>query len=132
MKLSPASGYALTALAYLVRLGRDGPVTSHEIARAKGVTDTFSRRVLAKLAAAGIILSQRGTYGGYCLARTPRQISLLDVIEAADGPTLATVDPVGEGGKSFGNTSHPVCDEGVDLVRQGLARVTLAELVTGR
>jgi Rrf2 family protein len=130
MKLTPASGYALTALVYLV--GRDGPVTSHEIARAKGVRDQFSRRVLRRLAVPGLVLSQAGTYGGYRLARGPQQISLLDVIEAADGPTEATVDPVGDGVQFFGKRSHPVCDEAVALVREGLARVTLAELARER
>lgn len=58
--------------------------------------ERFLLQILRNLVAHRILSSTRGVEGGYTLDRTPDQISLLEVIEAIDGPLAATL-PINEG-----------------------------------
>ena len=134
MKLSHASGYALAALAYIAREKLDGPVASHVIAEAAGLPERFLLKVLKPLVDAGVLRSLKGPNGGYRLARPPKGLTLLEVVEAADGPVRGDAPPVGAGkdGAAFGGRLQGVCDGAATLVRGRLAGVTLAELARGK
>jgi Rrf2 family protein len=85
MKLSNASGYAVSALAHLAR--HDGRLLpSGAIAEAAGLPDRFLVKVLTPLVRARVLYSVRGPLGGYRLARPAKGITLLEVVEAVDGP----------------------------------------------
>src|SRR3954452_12709206 len=86
MKLSRAASYAIHALADLASRPKDEPVPSHLVARAWGIPEGFLLKVLKPLAAARILVSVKGPNGGYRLARPPAEVSLLEVIEAVEGP----------------------------------------------
>lgn len=58
--------------------------------------ERFLLQILRNLVAHGILESTRGVDGGYMLERSPEDISLLDLIEAIDGPMSAVV-PANEG-----------------------------------
>ena len=58
--------------------------------------ERFLLQILRNLVTHGILRSTRGVDGGYALTRPPEEISLLDVIEAIEGPMDAS-DPTGEG-----------------------------------
>lgn len=53
----------------------------------------FLLQILRRLVAHGILRSSRGVDGGYALERAPEEISLLDLIEAIDGPLAPSVSP---------------------------------------
>lgn len=61
-------------------------VDAKRIAEETGVTLRFSLKILRKLVTGGLVSSYKGTKGGYELARSPREISLCDVIETVEGP----------------------------------------------
>ena len=134
MKLSYASGYALAALAYIARAKPDGPVASHVIAAAAGLPERYLLKVLKPLVDAGVLRSLKGPNGGYRLARPPKAIALLEVVEAADGPVRGDAPPVGAGkdGAALDKRLQEICDGAAALVRERLARVTLADLVRGQ
>lgn len=64
--------------------------TSTEIADYAGTNPVVVRRVLGRLRAAGLLTSERGHAGGWCLARGPREITLADVYRALDERLVAT------------------------------------------
>ena len=134
MKLSFASGYALAALAYIAREKSAAPVHLHVIAAAAGLPERYLLKVLKPLVDAGVLRSLKGPNGGYRLARPPKAIALLEVVEAADGPVRGDAPPVGAGkaGAAFDGRLQGVCDGAAALVRERLARVTLADLVRGQ
>ena len=133
MKLSRASNYVVVALAYLVREKPDAPVASHDVARAEGIPERYLLKILKPLADACILRSMKGPNGGYSVARPPKDVTLVDVVEAVDGPLRALAEPVGDGeGKTLDKRLQAVCDEAVALVRERLAKVTLAELARGK
>src|SRR5438874_10783830 len=86
MKLTRASSYALHAVAYMAAQRKSDPVASHVIAQDRGIPERFLLKVLKPLVSAQVLLSVKGPNGGYRLARAPADISILEILEAVDGP----------------------------------------------
>ena len=109
MKLTRASNYALQALAYLVDQPQDKSVASHIIAEAEGIPERFLLKVLQPLVSVGVLRSIKGPNGGYRLARTPKQVSLLEVVEAVDGPIRGLAPAVGKNGAAGFDSAFKAC-----------------------
>jgi Rrf2 family protein len=62
-----------------------------EIARRMTVPQDFLAKILKQLVTRKLVASTRGARGGYCLARPPRDISFLEVIEAVEGPVVVNL-----------------------------------------
>ncbi|GBE22406.1 HTH-type transcriptional repressor NsrR [bacterium BMS3Bbin01] len=75
--------YALRCVLEIARRGRAG---TGEIAEAQGVPASFLGKIVSALARAGIVTTRRGVGGGVMLARAPASITVLEVIEAIQGP----------------------------------------------
>src|SRR5207244_2632794 len=86
MKLTRASSYALHAVVYMAAEKRGKPVASHHIAKARGIPERFLLKVLKPLVSARVLHSIKGPNGGYRLARPPADVTMLEVVEAVDGP----------------------------------------------
>ena len=86
LSITTKSPYALKALVELYRQGDAGPVPIAEVARRGDVPVQFLEQLFAGLRRAGILRSQRGVKGGYSFARSPREVTVLDVVELLDGP----------------------------------------------
>ncbi|PQO47832.1 RrF2 family transcriptional regulator [Blastopirellula marina] len=86
MKLSRTVAYALQATMQLAVSDSDTPVPCSQIASKGEMPERFLLQVLRSLVNHGVLRSTRGVDGGYMLIRSPEEISLLDVIEAIDGP----------------------------------------------
>jgi Rrf2 family protein len=130
MKLSRASYYAVVALVYLVRHG-DRAVASHDIARTEVLPERFLLKVLHPLVRAGVLKSWKGPSGGFRLARSVKEITLLQVIEAVDGP-VTVVGNARNDADALERRLQAVCDLIVADVRKYLARVSVAELAEKR
>lgn len=88
MQITRQADYAVRAVLYLSERGETGRVATSEIGRAQHIPITFLAKIVAQLAAAGILRSTRGAHGGVALGRPADEISLLDIVEAIDGPML--------------------------------------------
>jgi len=89
VRVSAKVDYAVRAAAELAAAG-PGPVKGEAIAQAQGVPLKFLENILGELRHAGLVRSQRGTEGGYWLAKPAEEITIADVIRAVEGP-LASV-----------------------------------------
>lgn len=87
MKLSKAALYAIQALTELA-VSSDGgvPIRCASIAKHARIPRKYLASVLGKLVSHRILVSCRGSKGGYRLARSADAIRLIDVIEAVNGP----------------------------------------------
>lgn len=85
MRLSREARYALTALAALTRWPVGSFAEAREIAAAAGVPGPFLAKILQRLAAAGVLASQRGR--GYALPRPAEAITVREIIAAVEGDT---------------------------------------------
>jgi Rrf2 family protein len=134
MKMTRASAYALKALAYLARQKAGEPVPSHVMAEAaRGIPKLFLLKCLLRATSAGLLRSVKGPNGGYVLARPAREISVLEIIEGVEGPLRGEAPQVGRGPAAVLDTRlQEVCDGAAVLVRERLAKVTLADLARAK
>ena len=128
MKLTRACGYALHAVEYLAARGAGPPVASHRIAEARGVPERFLLKVLKPLVTAGVLRSLKGPNGGFRLARPASQVTLLEVVEAVDGPIHGHTPLGGARGDGLDSRLGAVCQGVADLVRRRLGKVRLSDL----
>ena len=83
--LSQKARYALRALVELAR-AQGGQVTSGELASRADAPRKFLEAILLELARNKVVVSRRGKFGGYTLARDAGEISFAEVIRIIDGP----------------------------------------------
>jgi Rrf2 family protein len=129
MRLTRASSYALHALAFMAAQKEKTPVASHLIAQARGIPERFLLKVLKPLVSARVLHSVKGPNGGYRLAKSANDISMLDVIEAVDGP-IRGVSPLTEtsGDGNLNKRLEAICNQTADQLRKQLQKVRLSEL----
>lgn len=86
MQISKEADYALRAVLYLSRLTDGQQIATNKIAGEQQIPTSFLAKIVARLSSAGVIRTSRGAHGGVSLARPGSEISVLEVIEAIDGP----------------------------------------------
>lgn len=86
MQITRQADYALRAMLYLARLEPNQRAATSQIAEAQEIPPSFLAKIISQLSIAGLIHTSRGARGGVSLARKPEDVSLLDVVEAIDGP----------------------------------------------
>ena len=86
MQITRQADYALRAMLYLARLEPNQRAATSQIAEEKQIPPSFLAKIISQLAIAGLIHTSRGARGGVSLARAPEDITVLEVVEAIDGP----------------------------------------------
>ena len=129
MKLTRASSYALHAVAYMAGQKKGDPVASHIIAHDRKIPERFLLKVLKPLVSAQILHSIKGPNGGYRLAKPANEITMLDVVEAVDGPIrgAAPVNPK-KPESLLDRKLEKVCSDIADSLRKHLGKVRMSEL----
>ena len=91
MQLTRAADYAVRLMIHLAVLPPGVRASRVALAEAGEIPEHFVGKILQTLTRAGLITSHRGVHGGYILAQTPESVTLLDVVEAVEGPTQLNV-----------------------------------------
>lgn len=90
MKISAKAEYACVAMVELASRHSQGlPTSIKAIAEQYGLSSPFLTQIFLQLKGAGMVVSVRGSSGGYQLNRSPEKIHLAEIIEAIDGPPPA-------------------------------------------
>lgn len=84
MKISTKGRYALRMLLDLAQNQRDGYIALKEVAARQNISKKYLEQIIIALNPTGILASNRGFQGGYRLAREPREITVLEVLEATE------------------------------------------------
>lgn len=85
------SRYGLSAILEMANHYGNAPLQVREIASKHKISPQYLEQLLGRLTKPGLIRALRGQKGGFVLARTPQEISLIEVLEALEGP-LAIAD----------------------------------------
>lgn len=131
MQITRQADYALRAMIFLSRLNPAQRAATSQIALEQHIPPSFLAKIISQLSIAGLIHTSRGAHGGVALARSPEDITILEVVEAIDGPIAlneCTLDP---SGCPFGDECplHPLwCETQVALVNR-LRESTFAKFV---
>ncbi len=86
MKLSEGVEWGIHCAMLLGALAQGETLSGRAMAEFHGVPESYLLKHLKALVAAGLLESVTGPKGGYRLAKPPTDISLLDVVQAIDGP----------------------------------------------
>jgi Rrf2 family protein len=132
--ISAKADYAMRALLTLAAESDGRPVKGDALAEAQGIPLKFLENILTELRRAGIVASQRGSDGGYWLARPADQVSVADVIRVVDGPLAEVRGLRPEAARYVGAAEH-LQDVWIAVrasLRSVLERLTLADVLKGR
>ena len=86
MQITRQADYAVRAVLFLAQRDPGSRISTAKIAQAQKIPVTFLAKIISQLSAAGVVRAARGARGGVSLAKAPNEISLLDIVEAIDGP----------------------------------------------
>lgn len=130
MELTRKGEYAIRGIVYLAGKPLDKVCLLSDIAAAVDVPPTFLAKIFQQFSKIGLVKSFRGTGGGFLLGRAAELISLLEVVEAVEGPIAPNrcVASPADCERSGTCQVHPVWNRVQAEVRSVLAGVTLKEL----
>ena len=134
VRVSAKADYAVRAAVELAASEGDTPVKGEHVSQAQGIPLKFLENILVDLRQAGIVNSRRGPDGGYWLARPADEVTLADVMRAAEGP-LASVRGEKPEDLGYEGSAAGLRDVWVALrssLRDVLERVTLADVAAGK
>jgi Rrf2 family protein len=133
MQITRQADYAVRAVTYLARLGADHRAATSLIAQEQQIPPSFLAKIVSQLSVAGLLTTSRGARGGVSLARSPEEISLLEVVEAIDGPIMLN-ECVGDNGACNFSEDCPMrpiwCDAQLELVEK-LRSTTFDKVLNG-
>jgi len=132
VRVSAKADYAIRATVELAAAG-GGPLKAERIAQAQQIPIKFLENIMADLRQGGLVRSQRGTEGGYWLARPAEEINLAQVIRAVEGP-LANVRGRRSEEVEFSGSAAPLREVWIAVrasLRAVLESVTLADIARG-
>ena len=98
MQISRRADYGVRVILDLATNCRQERASTHDIAARQNIPSPFLAKIISQLALAGLITTYRGAGGGVSLSRPSSEISLLNVIEALEGPIVlnrCVTDPEG-------------------------------------
>lgn len=89
MRITTWAEYGVICALHLAKRSDDEPVNGREIAAREGLPADYVEQILLRLRRADIVTSTRGARGGYALNRPPTEITVREIIAAAE---LVTFD----------------------------------------
>lgn len=128
--LSQTTEYALQAMVLLAAFPGE-PRTSKQITAATNAPEGYISKVMQTLVRAGLVKSKRGLGGGFTLARTANEITLLDIVDAVDPLVPIERCPMGQTEKNCKQLCalHRRINHSTELVRQVFEDTRISELL---
>lgn len=96
MRISTKGRYALMVLLDLAVNAREKTVSLRSVAERQGISEKYLEGIVARLGAADLVISIRGKYGGYKLAKDPKDYTILEILLATE-ESMAIISTLDEG-----------------------------------
>jgi Rrf2 family protein len=130
MKIGRSTGYALLAACYIAEHSNEKIILSQTISREYDIPLEYLLKILQQLVRGNILRSKRGPRGGFSLARPPKKITMLQVIEAADGPMVSHMSLAEHTRRAkFSIRADKVFDKALSQARAVFQKVRLSDLI---
>jgi Rrf2 family protein len=130
MKISRSTGYALVAVAYIAQNYKEGAVLAARVSKEYGIPLEYLLKILQQLVRANVLRSKRGPRGGFFLSRPATEITMLQIIEAVDGPMISHLH-LAEQTKNapFSLKMEEICQKATKEVREAYDRAKLSSVL---
>ena len=133
MKLTSKGRYAVMAMADLAKHNANKPISLAEISLRQGISLSFLEQLFLRLKRNNLVLSARGSRGGYVLSKAPEEIKLSSIIHAVD-EKIKTVKckkelKRGGNGKSIKCITHDLWDDLESHINSFFEKNTLKDII---
>ena len=130
MRISRSTGYALLAVGYIAKNQGKKTVLSQDISKEYDIPLEYLLKILQQLVRANVLNSKRGPRGGFSLAKPPKQITMLEMIEAVDGPMTGQLNIAEQAnGEKFSVRFEQVYGKAVAQAKSILEKAKLSSLL---
>ena len=131
MRISRSTGYALLAVGYIAKNQKEqGIVLSQRIAKAYKIPLEYLLKILQQLVRANVLRSKRGPRGGFTLAKPPKKITMLQIVEAVDGPMVSQLNLKEQAPKEkFSARSEQAYEKAIAQAKAVFEKAKLADLL---
>jgi len=130
MKISRSTGYGLLAAGYIAKNEKDGIVLSQTISKEYNIPLEYLLKILQQLVRANLLRSKRGPRGGFVLAKAANKITMLEIIEAVDGPMMSQLNLEEHSKKGkFSSKAEKAYENGLTAARTVYQKVSLSSLL---
>ncbi len=130
MRISRSTGYALLAIGYIAKQQGKKTVLSQGISKQYDIPLEYLLKILQQLVRANVLHSKRGPRGGFSLARPTKQITMLEIIEAVDGPMTSQLNIAEQSsGEKFSVRAEQLYEKAVAQAKNVLEKAKLSSLL---
>jgi len=130
MRISRSTGYALLAIGYIAKHQGKKTVLSQDISKQYDIPLEYLLKILQQLVRANVLNSKRGPRGGFSLARPTKQITMLEIIEAVDGPMTSQLNIAEQAsGEKFSVRAEQLYEKAVAQAKNVLEKAKLSSLL---
>jgi len=131
MRVSRSTGYALLAVGYIAKNQGDGVVLSQNVSNQYDIPLEYLLKILQQLVRANVLRSKRGPRGGFSLAKPTRKITMLEIIEAVDGPLTGELNLTDQAGnEAYAVKAEKTYNRAISQARGVFQRTKLSALLT--
>jgi len=129
MRMNRSTGYALLAVGYIAQHKEEPIILSQTISREYKIPVEYLLKIMQQLVRANILRSKRGPRGGFSLARPTTKITMLDIIEAVEGPIDRPLGLTEQAPKeNFANKAEKAYGQVVTQARNSFKRLKVSDL----
>jgi Rrf2 family protein len=131
MRISRSTGYGLLAVGYIAQnQEKDGIILSQTISKRYNIPLEYLLKILQQLVRANVLRSKRGPRGGFNLAKPAKKITLLQVIEAVEGPMINYLNLTEQArGVKFASKAEQAYEKALSSARSIFEKTKIADLL---
>ena len=132
MRVSRSTGYAVLAVCYIAKNqgSGSGVVLSQSVSKEYDIPLEYLLKILQQLVRANVLRSKRGPRGGFSLAKPTNKITMLEIIEAVDGPMSGELNLAEQAkGEKFSGKADAVYEKAIASARNVFNKAKLSALI---
>ena len=131
MRISRSTGYALLAVGYIAKHQEKKIILSQTIAKEYDIPLEYLLKILQQLVRANVLRSKRGPRGGFSMAQPARKITMLQIIEAVDGPMVSRLNLAEQAGKEkFSIKAEKTYEKAIAQSKSVFQKAKLSDLLS--
>ena len=132
MRISRSTGYGLLAVGYIARHQQKGIILSQSISKEYNIPLEYLLKILQQMVRANVLRSKRGPRGGFSLAKPIKKITMLQIIEAVDGPMISQLNLAEHAGRDkFAQRTERTYEKAIAAAKSVFDKAKLSDLLGG-
>lgn len=130
MRISRSTGYALLAVGYIAKSKDVKIILSQSISKEYNIPLEYLLKILQQLVRANVLRSKRGPRGGFSMAKPPEKTTMLEIIEAVDGPMIGQLDLMEQAPKEkFSQKAEKAYEKAINQAKMVYENTKLSDLL---